>query len=603
MSTTVIDALLVTLGLDATQFTKGVDASTKAQAKLTAGAAAGAKDVEQLEKKLAAAQVTRAKEMEARAKSVAEGFKKIRNEALGLLALFTAGMGLKSFAENTINTAAGLDRMSANLGMSAKDLSMWQLAAKHAGGTAEGMTGQLKAAASDIAQFKMGLGVSSGLQASFRYGVTANDLTDSNTLLMKQADILKGMYDIDPTKAMEAAKLMGISEDSFQLLKNGSAAVMKQRQAQAALADEMARAAKPAEELRKKFDDLKNQVEAIGVKILLTLLPRFDQLVTWIETHKEDITNWVDGAVKGFSEFVERLDKAADSVGGWKTVLIALLALKVLSFATDMLVLAAAIGKVGAGLGVIAGSAGLLKLLGGLGLLAYSGDLNKGEGDELKRRRAGMPGFDADGNPSGATPAGAAPTAPARSGGTRGMRNNNPGNIEFGAFAKKHGASSSDGRFAIFPTMEAGQAAQRALLGGYLSSGANTVSKAISKWAPSSENNTAAYVAAVAKQMGVGPDQALNSSHIPALADAISRHENGSAWDKRNAMAAVNMSANAGRGSNPGAGGNTNTSTTDVKIGSITVQTQATDAAGIAKDIGGAVGSYSFVAQANTGMN
>ena len=591
---TVIDALLVTLGLDATQFTKGVDASTKAQAKLTAGAAAGARDVEQLEKKLAAAQVTRAKEMEARAKSVAEGFKKIRNEALGLLALFTAGMGLKSFAENTINTAAGLDRMSANLGMSAKDLSMWQLAAKHAGGTAEGMTGQLKSAASDIAQFKMGLGVSGGLQASFRYGVTANDLTDSNTLLMKQADILKGMYDIDPTKAMEAAKLMGISEDSFQLLKNGSVAVMKQRQAQAALADEMARAAKPAEELRKKFDDLKNQVEAIGVKILLTLLPRFDQLVTWIETHKEDITNWVDGAVKGFSEFVERLDKAADSIGGWKTVLIALLALKVLSFATDMLVLAAAIGKVGAGLGVIGSAAGVLKLLGGLGLLGYSGGLNEGEDAELARRKAGMPGFGTTG-----------PASPAPAGGTRGMRNNNPGNIEWkqGGFAQKHGATGSDGRFAIFPTMEAGQAAQRALLGGYLSSGANTVSKAINKWAPSSENNTAAYVAAVAKQMGVGPDQALNSSHIPALADAISRHENGAAWDKRNAMAAVNLSANAGRGSNPGAGGNTNTSTTDVKIGQITVQTQATDAAGIAKDIGGAVGSYSFVAQANTGMN
>ena len=591
---TVIDALLVTLGLDATQFTKGVDASTKAQAKLTAGAAAGARDVEQLEKKLAAAQVTRAKEMEARAKSVAEGFKKIRNEALGLLALFTAGMGLKSFAENTINTAAGLDRMSANLGMSAKDLSMWQLAAKHAGGTAEGMTGQLKSAASDIAQFKMGLGVSGGLQASFRYGVTANDLTDSNTLLMKQADILKGMYDIDPTKAMEAAKLMGISEDSFQLLKNGSVAVMKQRQAQAALADEMARAAKPAEELRKKFDDLKNQVEAIGVKILLTLLPRFDQLVTWIETHKEDITNWVDGAVKGFSEFVERLDKAADSIGGWKTVLIALLAPKVLSFATDMLVLAAAIGKVGAGLGVIGSAAGVLKLLGGLGLLGYSGGLNEGEDAELARRKAGMPGFGTTG-----------PASPAPAGGTRGMRNNNPGNIEWkqGGFAQKHGATGSDGRFAIFPTMEAGQAAQRALLGGYLSSGANTVSKAINKWAPSSENNTAAYVAAVAKQMGVGPDQALNSSHIPALADAISRHENGAAWDKRNAMAAVNLSANAGRGSNPGAGGNTNTSTTDVKIGQITVQTQATDAAGIAKDIGGAVGSYSFVAQANTGMN
>jgi hypothetical protein len=36
---------------------------------------------------------------------------------------------------------------------------------------------------------------------------------------------------------------------------------------------------------------------------------------------------------------------------------------------------------------------------------------------------------------------------------TRGLRNNNPGNIEFGSFAKKYGATGSDGRFAIFPTM------------------------------------------------------------------------------------------------------------------------------------------------------
>lgn len=49
-------------------------------------------------------------------------------------------------------------------------------------------------------------------------------------------------------------------------------------------------------------------------------------------------------------------------------------------------------------------------------------------------------------------------------------------------------------------------------------------------------------------------------------------------------------------------GGSTNTSSTDVKIGQVTVQTQATDAAGIAKSMGGALNRYGFATQANTGM-
>lgn len=49
----------------------------------------------------------------------------------------------------------------------------------------------------------------------------------------------------------------------------------------------------------------------------------------------------------------------------------------------------------------------------------------------------------------------------------RGLRNNNPGNIEFGPFARKYGASGSDGRFAIFPTMVMGLRAQAELLIAY----------------------------------------------------------------------------------------------------------------------------------------
>jgi hypothetical protein len=40
--------------------------------------------------------------------------------------------------------------------------------------------------------------------------------------------------------------------------------------------------------------------------------------------------------------------------------------------------------------------------------------------------------------------------------GPRNRRNNNPGNIEYGPFAKEHGAIGTDGRFAIFPDEETG---------------------------------------------------------------------------------------------------------------------------------------------------
>jgi len=79
---------------------------------------------------------------------------------------------------------------------------------------------------------------------------------------------------------------------------------------------------------------------------------------------------------------------------------------------------------------------------------------------------------------------------------SRPRRNNNPGDIEFGNFAVAHGASGSDGRFAIFPDAETGFAAMRALFEApsYV---ALTVAQAIARWAPSNENDTALYVSHV----------------------------------------------------------------------------------------------------------
>jgi hypothetical protein len=106
--------------------------------------------------------------------------------------------------------------------------------------------------------------------------------------------------------------------------------------------------------------------------------------------------------------------------------------------------------------------------------------------------------------------------------GPRNLRNNNPGNIEYGDFARSHGATGSDGRFAVFPNKAAGSGAMDALLQSYSKQGLNTVSGIVGKWAPPSENNSGAYARSVALRMGVTPNQQLDLQD-PRVASAMAR--------------------------------------------------------------------------------
>ena len=95
-----------------------------------------------------------------------------------------------------------------------------------------------------------------------------------------------------------------------------------------------------------------------------------------------------------------------------------------------------------------------------------------------------------------------------KKGGHRNWRNNNPGNIEYGEFAKSNGAIGTDGRFAIFPTMNVGYKAQMKLLSGDAYKH-KTISQAIKKYAPSFENNTGRYINYIAKNLGVSKNKKI----------------------------------------------------------------------------------------------
>jgi hypothetical protein len=86
--------------------------------------------------------------------------------------------------------------------------------------------------------------------------------------------------------------------------------------------------------------------------------------------------------------------------------------------------------------------------------------------------------------------------------GARNWRNNNPGNIEFGPFAQGFGALGSDGRFAVFPDYESGRKAKEELLFAGKNYKDLTITQAIARYAPPSENDTARYQRTVIQAVG-----------------------------------------------------------------------------------------------------
>ena len=124
----------------------------------------------------------------------------------------------------------------------------------------------------------------------------------------------------------------------------------------------------------------------------------------------------------------------------------------------------------------------------------------------------------------------------------RGLRNNNPGNIDYHESNQWKGLNPnrpSDGRFCIFVSPEFGIRAMARLIKNYTKrdglpgvggTGIDTVEEIINRWAPPIENVTSAYVEQVAKALGVKPDTPINIADravMLLLVESIIKHENG----------------------------------------------------------------------------
>lgn len=117
----------------------------------------------------------------------------------------------------------------------------------------------------------------------------------------------------------------------------------------------------------------------------------------------------------------------------------------------------------------------------------------------------------------------------------RGLRNNNPGNIDWNKNNDWKGQTGIETgvpnpRFATFVAPVWGIRAIAKVLMSYHRQGINTTEKMINRWAPPSENDTGAYVKSVAKKVGIHPKEIVNIRSVDQLfqlVTAIIKHENG----------------------------------------------------------------------------
>ncbi len=113
---------------------------------------------------------------------------------------------------------------------------------------------------------------------------------------------------------------------------------------------------------------------------------------------------------------------------------------------------------------------------------------------------------------------------------TRGMQNNNPGNIVQNQKINWRGSVGHDGRFVKFSHMEYGIRAMARMLRIYQNKhGLKTIQDIIKRWAPSHENKTNDYIDFVSKETGIAKDQILDlnkDGQLAQIINAIIKFEN-----------------------------------------------------------------------------
>ena len=273
---TIIDSLLVTLGLDSSKF----DAANSKVSK-------GLKDTGEQADKTGDKIKKSGKDSESAFSGAARG-------AAGFFVALGGAAALTSFIEKTVESNAALDRLAKNLGSSAETVSSWSQAAEVAGGSAEGLQGTMDMLSKSQTELQL-TGNSSLIPYFSALGIA---MTGANGKARQSDEIMLDLSDrfskMDRTQANNMGRMMGIDQGTMNLLLKGRGEVelMTKRQREASAVTKQQ--AEESSKLRESMVRNKQEFQAFGRELLSMAMPAlqkfFDLMLdlgAWMRDNKE----------------------------------------------------------------------------------------------------------------------------------------------------------------------------------------------------------------------------------------------------------------------------------------------------------------------------
>ena len=345
---TVIDSLMIELGLDTSKFST-----------------AQKKSVDQL-RKFDDQSTKTFKNTQRGVNDLGDGFTKTRDALLSLGTAIVGMTGFKDIIKDTTTTNANIGRTAQLFKMSATELDAWGQVMKSVGGDASDFQGSMQSIKQGLSAVQFG--DAAILKPLAILGATdAVDIKTQKVDVLKLADAIKKFTDTyGEETAFLQAQAIGVNRELFMVLKEGSASVQSLYQEAEKGSGVTNKNTEAAAALQKKWGDVSRAMDAAKNEITDQLNPSMMELAKLTEASLRLFVEW---------------DKTLN--GGLTTTLAFAAAIGSLTGAMKLLGLAA--------------PKWMLKSLGTAELIFHSGELNEGEKEILQKERERM-------QPRGGTP-------------------------------------------------------------------------------------------------------------------------------------------------------------------------------------------------------
>ncbi|HBR1604308.1 TPA: lytic transglycosylase domain-containing protein [Klebsiella pneumoniae] len=311
MAATVIDALLITLGLDTSDFRKGQ------------------KDVsDDLKKQREDAKKT-AKEMAEQGKKAASFFSSIKTELLALTGVTVTAGGLMSLVKNTTSSLMDLSVQAKALGMTAKELDGVGKAAEAAGSSVEKINAALQGFQSAKEQAKSGVYNTPVAEAAIRLNSLTHDsfnVRDDSVQTTFRKILESARKVTDPDIRRQILQSVGIDDAVNQRNQEGQFLPDVDRLTKSSgITDASTKGAKEFTaawaELNQNLETTKNQFYTFLIPYVRDFNVVLRDLSNWMKSHPEEMKQKVDAFFGAIESGAKMADKAAQAVGGWENAI------------------------------------------------------------------------------------------------------------------------------------------------------------------------------------------------------------------------------------------------------------------------------------------